>query len=414
MSSLSAIVSYDNYILEKQVEKSKETKEPLVIVVLFLLSGIPSSVNLVDSLWCELPWFESSQPEGETLSSWFMLMQALGCSVVLCLLCFEIHVIIFPKISLLYCVSFGTVLMSVVLTVTWNLSVDGYSLFLHLASLTGLITGWVSMIFVIPWIANHYNPRLISAFWSGNTLMTFIMMSLSLIQEPGGSRYFSPSVYYIVVSIIYAATFAACVYTFQSRIGRLTSKEAVKILEPWRNSLWAQTFTPVFWETKMLTFGRIWMIHLTWSVVPIVLPYAAANTTSDESDGEDFLQWAIAMSFIMEFLGSASSYIPTGKYWIGESLAVNTIANGIIILSHCGIGVWSSWGMKSFLMTAVGISKFTYGWNQPLILRELSLRFPDSSELLVRSNSLWCIYSNIVVRFLLWMLSSGVISITLL
>lgn len=93
------------------------------------------------------------------------------------------------------------------------------------------------MIFIVPWIANNYDPRKISAYMSGNTFMIFILMSLSLIQQPGGSQYFSPSIYYLVVSILYAITFAICVYTFQSGIGRLASKEAVKILEPWRDSL---------------------------------------------------------------------------------------------------------------------------------------------------------------------------------
>jgi len=414
MSSLSAKVNYNNYISEEDVEGSHSTEDRLVIVVLFLLSGCPNSFNLHDSLWCELSWFEISQPEGETLASWFLLTQSLGCFVALCLLYIETHVVIFPKICLLYCASFGTVLMSVVLTFTWNLSVEGYSLFLDLASFVSMLTGWGSMIFVVPWIADNYNPRKISAFMTGNTFMIFTLMSLSLIQQPGGSQYFSPSVYYVVASILYAATFATCVYTFQSGVGRYTSKEAVNFLEPWRDSLWAQTFTPVFWKTKMLTFGRIWMIQLSWAVVPTALPYAAANTTSDESDGEDFLQWAIIMGYLTEFLGSSSSYIPTGNYWIRESIAVNTMSNGIIILSAFGVGEWSSWGMKVLLMTGVAISRFTFGWTMPLILRELSRRFPDKKELLVRSNSLWSLYANIVIRIPLWMLSSGVIPNTLI
>merc|ERR1719397_1166972 len=240
--------------------------------------------------------------------------------------------------------------------------------------------------------------------------MIFTLMSLSLIQQPGGSQYFSPSVYYVVASILYAATFATCVYTFQSGVGRYTSKEAVNFLEPWRDSLWAQTFTPVFWKTKMLTFGRIWMIQLTWGVIEVALPYACDNTTnSDTNDGENFLQWAISIGYFMEFLGNVTSYIPTGKFWIRESLALNTIANGVIILAGANFGVWSSWGMKFLLMISFVVARFLFGWVMPLIPRELSRRFPDKKELVVRSNSLWSLYANVIVGVPLWMLSSGII-----
>jgi len=241
--------------------------------------------------------------------------------------------------------------------------------------------------------------------------MIFTLMSLDLIQEPGGAQLFSPTVYYMVACIIYAITFGVCVYTFHSGIGRVTSKDAVKALEPWRNSLWAQTFTPVFWDTKLLTFGRIWLIQVTFAVVPVFLPYASANTTnSDANDGANFLQWAIATGYLTEFLACSTSYIPTEKFWIKESIALNTVANGVIVLAGSNFGVWSSWGMRFLLMTCVALSRFTFGWTLPLIPRELSRLYPDKKELLVRSNSLWSIYATIAVRVPMWIFTSGIIS----
>jgi len=411
--STSIKVNYDNYIpKEKFVKNFNSTKGRLTIAVLFLLSGCPNSFNFTDTVWCELAWFESSQPEGETLASWFLLMQSIVTVVVLCMLYVENHVIIFPKIGLVQCMSFGTVLLSGVLSFTWHFSVNGCSLFLYLAMCAGLLTGWVQMIFVIPWIANNYNPRIISVFCAGNTYMIIILVFLEIMQEPGGAQIFSPTVYYMVVLIIYAITFCVCFYTFNSGIERLTSKDAVQALEPWRKSLWTQTFTPVFWDTKLLTFGRIWMIQLTWGVVVVALPYASDNTTnSDVNDGENFLQWAIAIGYLSEFLGNATSYIPTGKFWIRESIAINTIANVVIILAGANFGVWSSWGMKFLLMTSVVVARFLFGWTMPLIPRELSRTFPDKKELVVRSNSLWSLYGNVIVGVPLWMLSSGIISV---
>jgi len=411
--STSIKVNYESYIPEeKDVKNNIEPKGSLTIAVLFILSGCPNSFNFSDAVWCELAWFESTQPEGETLASWFLIMQSLVTLVVLCMLYVEIHVIIFPKIGLMWCLSFATVLVSGVLSFTWHFSVNGWSLFLYLGMFVGMLTGWVQMIFVIPWIANNYNPRIISVFFAGNTYMVSILVSLEIIQEPGGAQIFSPSVYYMVAVIIYAITSGVCFYTFNSGIERLTSKDAVQTLEPWRKSLWTQTFTPVFWDTKLLTFGRIWMIQLTWGVVVVALPYASDNTTnSDVNDGENFLQWAIAIGYLSEFLGNATSYIPTGKFWIRESIAINTIANVVIILAGANFGVWSSWGMKFLLMTSVVVARFLFGWTMPLIPRELSRTFPDKKELVVRSNSLWSLYGNVIVGVPLWMLSSGIISV---
>jgi len=409
--SMSVKGTYANYIpKEKNGKKYQSTKGSLAIVVLFLLSGCSISFNFKDAIWCELAWFESSQPEGESFASCFLLMQSIVTVVVLCMLQFEIHVIMFPKIGLMWCMSFGTVLLSGVLSFTWNFSTDGWSLFLYLAIFAGLLTGWVEMIFIIPWIADNYNPRIISVFLSGNTFMIIILVSLEIIQEPGGAKIFSPTVYFMVVGIIYAITSGVLFYTFNSGIERLTSTDAVQTLEPWRNSLWTQTFTSVFWHTKVLTFGRIWVMQLSWGVIELALPYASDNTTnSDANDGEDFLQWAIGLGFLTEFLGNVTSYIPTGKFWIKESIALNTITNGVIILAGANFGVWSSWGMKFLLMTSFVVARFLFGWVMPLIPRELSRRFPDKKELVVRSNSLWSLYANVIVGVPLWMLSSGII-----
>jgi len=410
--SKSIKVSYENYIPnDKDLKKSDSTRKSRTIALLFLLSGCPNSYNIGDSLWCELPWFESSQPEGWTLPSWFLLIQSITTLFILCLWLFETRMMIFSKISLLYCMSFGTVLLSCVLSFAWHFSVNGWSLFLWLAVFAGMLTGWAQMIFVIPWIAENYDPRLISAFLSGNTLMIFPLMSLDLIQEPGGAQNFSPSVYYSVAAIIYAMTFGVCIYTFHSGIGRITSTDAVQALEPWRSSLWTQTFPPAFWDTKMLTFGKIWLIQLSWAVIPIALGYASNNTTDSDADhGADFLQWAIVIGYLTGFLGSLTSYIATEKYWIRESIVLNTLSNGVIVLAASNVGVWSSWEMKFLLLTSVAVSRFLFGWTLSLIPRELSRRYPDKKELLVRSNSLWALYANVVVRVPLWLFSSGIIS----
>jgi len=406
--SKSLRVNHDNYILKVKtnIDEKAGTKGMLLAVILFLLSGCPNSFNIQDTLWLELSWFEDSQPEEEDLASWLILMQSLSSLTFLLFLYIETHVYTFPKAAILFCASSATVIISIVLSFAWNFSMGGISIFLLVGSAVGQMVGWIQYIFVIPWIAMNYNPRLISAFVSGNALMIITLVILQVIQEPGGARNFSPSVYYLLAASIYVATFGVCLYTFISGFERLTPKGAVQKLEPWRSSLWTQTFPTVFWDTKLYTFGRVWANQLSWTVIPIALPYAAEHTSNEESNaGENFLQWSIAMGYIMYLAGSLGSYIPTKKYWIRESLILNTISNGVVLIAACNFGDWSTWPMKLVLMTCVMASRFTSGWVVPLFLRELIRRFPDQKELLVRSNSLWSLYGNIVFRLLLFMIT---------
>jgi len=404
-------VKYENYIPKPEsTEKSSRTTE-LLIVVLFVFSGCPNSWNIQDALWLELAWFEDSQPEGNTLASWLILMQATSALCFLSLFYIETHVTTLPKRGSLYCASFATLLISIVLSLAWDFTVNGISLFLLMGSYVGQMVGWVQFIFVIPWIAMHYNPRLISAFVSGNAVMVLNLVIVQIIQEPGGDRNFSPMVYFLIAAFMYVITVFVCVWTFSSGIGRITSKDKVWPIKPWRNSLWTQSFPTVFWDARLYIFGRIWANQWSWTVIPIALPYAADNTTTTESnDGECFLQWAVAVGYLMMLAGSLSSYIPTGKYWIEEFIALNTISNTVILIAASNIGEWSSWPMKVVLMTAVSASRYSHGWVIPMCMRGCARRFPDQKELLLRSSSLWSLYSNILFRILLFMISSGVIS----
>jgi len=408
--SKSINVKYKNYIPEEvHAEKSNRTNEKLITVVLFLLSGCPNSFSIQDTLWLELSWFELTQPEGYDLASWLLLMQAVSSVIFLGLFYIETHVIMFSKIGVLYCSSFAAVVMIFVLSFSWHWSVDGLSLVLFVGSFVGQMVGWVNFIFVIPWISKNFNPRMISAFVSGNPFMILYLVSLQLIQEPGGGQNISPGEYYRLAGIVYAVTFGVCVYTFNSGIGRLTSTDVVQAVEKWRKSLWTQTFPTEFWDTKFYTFGRIWCNQFTWTAVPIALPYAADNTTPNP--GENFLQWATALGYLMLLAGSVGSYMATKNFWLKETFAMNTMSNFVVILAAYNIGDWGTWTMKIILMTAVSASRFSIGWFIPLCFREITRRFPEKSELLVRSNSLWHLYSNIICRTLVWVFYSGVLSV---
>jgi len=409
--SKSINVSYEQYVLEENTtEYSSPQKTGLLTLVLFVLSGCPNTFNIQDLLWLELPWFEESQPEGDTLPSIFVLAHGIASILILGLLCIETYVP-FPKLGILYCSSFVTLLTCIALIFGWSFSFGGISMFLFLGAFAAAMVGWVQYIFVIPWIADNYNPRIISLVIAGDELMIASLIILQIIQEPGGSQNFSPTIIFLIAANFYAITCGVCVFTFQSGIGRLVPDPAdsIQALEPWRNCLWTQTFPSMFWDTKLVTFGRIWVQWWSFTVHPMALPYASENATgSDADDGVNFLQWAMSIGLFMGLAGALGSYIPTEKYWIREGIALNTISNGVVLIAAANIGEWSSWLMNVVLMTSVAVVKFSCWWVLVLCMRELASRFPDYKELLVRSNSLWTLYGMIILRCILWMIGSGV------
>jgi len=245
--SQSLNVNYQKYVFkERNSENSSLPKAGLLTLVLFALSGCPNTYNITDTLWLELPWFEESQPEGNFLASYLVQVQGVSAILVLGMLCIESYVIPFPKLGILYCSSFLTLITCIALVFGWSYSFDGISVFLLLGSAVGEIVGWVQYIFVIPWIAKNYNPRIISVFMSGDCLTTAMLVILQMLQQPGAAQNFSPTILYLVASNYYAITFGVCVFTFQSGIGRIVSANEIQTLKPWRSSVWTQTFPSMF------------------------------------------------------------------------------------------------------------------------------------------------------------------------
>jgi hypothetical protein len=335
-------------------------------------------------------------------------MEAVGCLIFLCILYIETKML-WSKAKLLYFVSFVTLLTSLILAFTWYNTWDGSSVFLLMGMTVGEIVGWVQYILVIPWIVRNYNPRMVSPFIAGNGLMIWILVTVEIIQQPGGWLQFSAMVYFLIAAVIYATTTVVCVYTFESGIAKLTLKEGLKSIEPWQTSLKLQ-FLPTGWRaTKHLIFARIWGEVLTWSVAPIALPLAAANTTST-SDGENYLEWAITVGLLSMLVGFLSSYFVTEKFWIFESLVVATFANGVILLAAANVGDWSSWAMRTILMIAVALTRMAFAWSIPLIFRETERRYPENSEALVRLNSLWALVALAFFKPIFWAIATVVIS----
>jgi len=149
---------------------------------------------------------------------------------------------------------------------------------------------------VIPWISD-FNPKMISAYLSGAACVTFVMVVMEFIQEPGSVRRFSPTVYFLSLVFWLFLSFAAGLRIVQNNIGRNNEHpDLVKELHPWRHSLRKQLF-PTFWRKAIPYLAmKTWTAILTWWVLNTMLPFAAVRTENapgtgcGEGKGADVLQ----------------------------------------------------------------------------------------------------------------------------
>lgn len=248
---------------------------------------------------------------------------------------------------------------------------------------------------------------------AGDGVMTLILVIMEIIQQPGGSQIFSPKVFYLIAAVFYAGSVGAGVYILQNGVERITPErgDSVQTLAPWQTDICLQLF-PVGWrQAKRYLFIDMWLTLLTWWTVPVILPYAASNTTDSSTNaGENFLQWAIAFGLLMMFVGYQSSYLATKNFCIVECAILSTLISLTIFLAALDVGNWTSWTMRTILIAAVGLNRLLFGWSVTLLFREIKLKFPENGEAISRFATIWMIMASVIVMTVVWWLIwSGVI-----
>lgn len=406
--SSSINVKYPSYIPTKDGSQTKR-KSSLVNLVLYVLFGCSSSWSLINTFYCELAWIETTQPEGVDFAAWIGLMQAVGSVIVLFIFYIDTLLLCRRKVFV-YAISALSVLTCLVLSFSWDFTVNGVSLFLQSGVVMASIIGWVQFVTIIPWLVRNFNPRMLSAFLAGDGLMTLNLVILEIIQEPGGARTFSPNVFYLLAAMIYSASFVVAVYILQNDIEREVPEDVEKVTD-WQTSLWLQFFPTGWRKVIRYFFIQLWLVTWVWWVIPTALPFAAANTTdSSTNSGTDYLQWILALGFLGMLCGYLCSYLVTEKFWINEAIILFSLMGPIIILAAAGIGDWTSWTMRTILMIVAISARVLFGWIIVLIFREIMLKYPENGEALCRYCSLWTLVSGVFILTLQWwLIISGVV-----
>jgi len=373
--------------------------------ILFVLFGISNSWSQIDIYSCQLSWFESTQPEGIVLGAYLGLMWSVSAVIVLFLLYIE-NFRYFKMKTIIYISSSLAVVTCLALAFTWQYTVLDVSLFILIGMVEAVVIGWVQYIIIVPWFVKNYNSKMLSALFAGDGLMTLILVILQIIQQPGGSKTFTPTVYILIVSLVYFISLIIGVFILEKDIERVTKEDNYQVLgESGVRSYWRQFFPDGWREGTTYLFIQLWTYGWAWLVIPVVLPFAAENTTSSSTnDGENYLQWTGTVGLIGLLIGYVSSYFAKEKFWIWETLLIQTVTTAIILLAAADYGNWTSWGMRVFLMCAVALNRMLFGWIITLLFIDIDRKHPKNGEALCRFSSLWSMVFSLIIMTILWWL----------
>lgn len=390
----------------KSADWAKPRHTPLQEKLLYTAFGFGPSFGTVNAIYLQVPWLEVSQPEGLDLSAWLGLSQTLAI-VAFFMLCQMDTRFRFDqgKVALWAC---ALVLCALLLVaIGWSYTFGGVSLYLYISMATSTFVGTIGFGVVIPWISD-FNPKMISAYLSGAACVTFAMVVMEFIQEPGSVRRFSPTIYFLTLVFWLFLSFAAGLWIVQHNIGRKNvHPDEVKELQQWRRSLGKQLF-PSYWRKAFPYMAmKTWTAMLTWWVLNIMLPFAAVRTENapgtgcSQGKGADVLQWCTGFGYASMLLGSGLSILAENKFYLRRLLVVQTGGVILVLLAATEVMDWTGKGMKVFLVAIVALVRGLFGWISPCIFREAAMFNPGMAEGINRFIALWL---NVAAVFWLGML----------
>jgi hypothetical protein len=169
-------------------------------------------------LFQQIPWFEERLPEGLCLATYMNASNA--CAVFVALMYYLVteycyHIPHSVSMPILLSIS---VLASVYVAFTYDITINDRSVFLYFGSFLGAVVGSFSAIIVNPFMT-QFEARYISAARSGGSGAFLFCAVLGLVQSPGQNTRFSPKVFILIFSGIFIFPFFAYRKIVKDKIG---------------------------------------------------------------------------------------------------------------------------------------------------------------------------------------------------
>merc|ERR1719370_1025428 len=117
------------------------------------------------------------------MSAWLGVSQTFAVILLFVFLWIDVKYRFDQRKVAVYDSAFGLSIL-IFVACTWSFTLSGVSLAIFVSMALGTFVGLVGFTVVIPWIS-HFNPRLISAYWSGLGVPVISHQQFSSSVSPG-------------------------------------------------------------------------------------------------------------------------------------------------------------------------------------------------------------------------------------
>ena len=160
----------------------------------WMLLGLGCTWFVNDAIFMQLPYWVATQPDGFKLGSRIALAGSLApLSAVVAMFCRKWYPrrVLQLAIPVIIALSFGAA--AVLSLGLWRLT----SWFIYLAVFLACTVGSISPYIQVPWVlASGFKPAVISPLFLGGSCGSLCASLVAILQSPGDSRHFSPSIFF--------------------------------------------------------------------------------------------------------------------------------------------------------------------------------------------------------------------------
>lgn len=415
---------YAELLAEDDCVVRKRKHLPWYTHAAFAALGVGPGWLLCDAVYLQVPWLQTTQPEGLALASW--MMSAFNAA----------NVIIFPLLiahqlwrgsahALDEAVMVGMILATigglVLASFLWEQANEQHSVAILAFSFLGGAIGSLRLSVMMPWLL-RYEEELISSVVLGSALADGASAIVALVQQPGGRRLFSPSVFFRISAALALPSLVAYALIKRFELGLLAAHVAAEapiapvsetgvpklaICEhgahlPLSSVGQAAGAPPGargrlpewFWRA-----ARLWLMFaviqcVVWGVTPGLIPFAAVNAVRGSGRSiraEDVLSFSIDLSYLGLVAGSyASIFLPS--YWLAPQvfLLLSLSAICMAMAFQTAVPPLPALGGAVLLIASSVLMRFVDGYTTAMIFRTVSVddRYGAAQNVVQRAISL--------------------------
>ncbi|KAJ1639752.1 hypothetical protein T492DRAFT_56903 [Pavlovales sp. CCMP2436] len=408
----------------------------------FAALGVGPGWLLCDAVYLQVPWSQTTQPEGLALSSYIITsFNAANIVIVLLLLAHRVHARQGGDAraldeGVMVAMILATVLGLVGAALFWDVATETHSVALLGLSFLGGAIGALRLSVMMPWMLS-YDDRLISSAVLGGALADGASAVIALVQQPGGMRLFSPTIFYLIAALLALPSLVAFALIKRFRLGLLPAPPARPPAEKGQ-AAGGRAVVEVDRQDAKLTVGSIrdraraalsrapWLGHATflwlmfasmqsvvWGISPGLMPFAARNAVRGPGASnllaEDVLSYAIDLSYIGLVAGSYASLIcPSYRLvpQVAVLLAFGAVTVGMAYTPNPGLPASAGAAM---LITSNVLMRFADGYATAMIFRCVAVdtRYDDAQNIVQRAISLAERVSTTIGAGIAWWLADG-------